>query len=34
MLIGTLAAGMLGSALTGIGVIRAGKSTISGGVNF
>ena len=34
MLLGTLAASMLGSALTGKGVIRAGGGTIRAGENF
>ena len=34
MLLGTLAASMLRSALTGRGVIRAGTVTIRGGENF
>ena len=34
MLLGTLAASMLGSALTGRGVIRAGKDAIRAGENF
>ena len=34
MLLGTLAASMLGSALTGRGVIRAGEGTIKAGRNF
>ena len=34
MLLGTLAASMLGSALTGRGVIRAGEGTIRAGENF
>ena len=34
MLLGTLAASMFGSALTGRGVIRAGDSTIRTGENF
>ena len=34
MLSGTLAASMLGSALTGTGVIRASESTIKAGKNF
>ena len=34
MLLGTLAASMLGSALTGRGVIRAGVGKIRAGENF
>ena len=34
MLLGTLAASMLGSALIGRGVIRAGEGTIRAGENF
>ena len=34
MFIGTLAAGMLGTALTGRGVIRAGEATIRAGEHF
>ena len=34
MLLGTLAASMLGSALTGRGVIRAGEGTIRAGETF
>ena len=34
MLLGTLAASMLGSALTGKGVIRASEGTIRAGENF
>ena len=34
MLLGTLAASMLGSVLTGRGVIRAGEETIRAGENF
>ena len=34
MFIETLAAGMLGTALTGRGVIRAGEDTIRAGENF
>ena len=34
MLLGTLAAGLLGSALTGKGVIRAGEGTIRAGQDF
>ena len=34
MLLGTLAASMLGSALTGRGIIRAGKGKIRAGENF
>ena len=34
ILLGTLAASMLGSALTGRGVIRAGKDAIRAGENF
>ena len=34
MLLGILAASMLGSALTGRGVIRAGEGTIRAGENF
>ena len=34
MLLGTLAASMLGRALTGRGVIRAGEGTIRAGENF
>ena len=34
MLLETLAASMLGSALTGRGVIRAGKGIIKAGENF
>ena len=34
MLLGTLAASMLGSALIGKGVIRAGGGTIRAGENF
>ena len=34
MLIGPLASSILGSALTGRGVIRAGKGTIRAGENF
>ena len=34
MLLGTLAARMLGTALTGRGVIRAGKGRIRAGENF
>ena len=34
MLLGTLAASVLGSALTGRGIIRAGEGTIRAGENF
>ena len=34
ILLGTLAASMLGSALTGRGLIKAGERTIRGGENF
>ena len=34
MLLGTLGASLLGSALTGRGVIRAGEGTIRAGKNF
>ena len=34
MLLGTLATSMLGSTLTGRGVIRAGERTIRAGKNF
>ena len=34
MLLGTLAASMLGSALTGRGIIRTGEGTIRVGGNF
>ena len=34
MLLGTLAAGLLGSVLTGLGVIRAGEGVIRAGQNF
>ena len=34
MLLGTLASSLLGSALTGRGVIRAGEGTIRAGENF
>ena len=34
MLLGTLAATLLGSALTGRGVIRTGEDTIRAGENF
>ena len=34
MLLGTLAASMLGSALTGRGIIRTGEGTIRAGGNF
>ena len=34
MLLGTLAATLLGSALTGRGEIRAGEGTIKAGENF
>ena len=34
MLLGTLAATLLGSALTGRGVIRTGEGTIRAGENF
>ena len=34
MFIGTLAAGMLGTALAGRGVIRAGEATIRAGEHF
>ena len=34
MLIGPLASSILGSALTGRGVIKAGKGTIRAGENF
>ena len=34
MLLGTLAASLLGSALTGKGVIRPGESTIRAGQDF
>ena len=34
MLLGTLAASLLGSALARCGVIRAGEATIRAGVNF
>ena len=34
MLLGTLAAALLGSALTGRGVIRTGEGTIRAGENF
>ena len=34
LLLGTLAAGILGSTLTGRGVITAGESTIRAGENF
>ena len=34
MQLGTLAAGLLGSALTGKGVIRAGEGTIRAGQDF
>ena len=34
MLLGTLAASLLGSALTGKGVIRPGESTVRAGQDF
>ena len=34
MLLGTLAASLLGSALTGRGLIRAGECTVRAGENF
>ena len=34
MLLGTLAAGLLRSVLTGLGVIRAGEGVIRAGQNF
>ena len=34
MLLGTLAASLLGSALTGRGIIRGGEGTIRAGKNF